>query len=101
MKQTISERTAIVRGWLAEMWPRRQKAAHVAQQYRLMLEMCPDAVADLMTFACAFDSTVGLSPDATLINTGKREVALHLITMSRLTPADLRHLEERTTDQNE
>lgn len=101
MKRSIPERVAIARVWISNLWPRRQKAAEVVQQYRRMFEMCPDAVTDLLTFLCAFDSTVGPTPEATLINTGKREGALHLITMSRLTPADLRHLQERTDQEND
>lgn len=100
MREFISARKAIVRAWLANNWPWRAKARDVARQYRAMFESCPDAVADMLNFCCAYDSTVGDTPDATLINTGKREAALHLITMSKLTPADLRHLEERT-DQHE
>lgn len=100
MREYISSRKAIVRGWLANNWPRRSKAREVARQYRAMLESCPDAVADLLNFCCAYDSTMGETPDATLVNTGKREAALHLINMSKIEPADLRQLEERT-DQNE
>lgn len=97
---SISAAKAVLRDWLAQNWPKRSKARDVARQYRAMFESCPDAVADLLNFACAYDSTIGETADDTLINTGKREVALHLIAMSRTTPEDLRHLQERT-DQHE
>jgi hypothetical protein len=93
--EIVSAAKATVRTWLGQYWPERARARELARQYRAMFESCPDAVADLLTFGCYFDSTVGETPDATLINTGKRELALHLIAMSRITPADLRHLQER------
>jgi hypothetical protein len=92
----ISAAQAILRTWLANRYATRGQAREVARQYRAMFESCPAAVADLLTFCCAFDSTIGETQDATLVNTGKREAALHLQNMARLTPDDLRHLQERT-----
>lgn len=94
--EIISAAKATVRAWVTQYWPNRAKARDVARQYRAMFESCPDAVADLLTMGCFYDSTIGDTSDATLINTGKRELALHLISMSKLTPADLRHLQDRT-----
>lgn len=96
MIERVNAAKLVVRAWLSSFWPTRGEAREVARQYRAMLESCPAAVADLLRAGCYFDSTVGDTPDATLINTGKRELALHLINMSRISPEDLRHLQERT-----
>lgn len=92
----ISAAVAVARQWLADNWYYRDRAREVMRQYRAMQESCPLALADILNFACAFSSTEMGDAYATGVATGKREVALHLQTMMKLTPEDLRHLQERT-----
>jgi hypothetical protein len=92
----ISEARAVVLGWLEEMWGGRRRAARVADQYRMMVSRHPDALADLACFCCAHDTTyVQGDRDLTLINTGKREVFLHIQNAAGLTSRDLKLLKDR------
>lgn len=90
----ISEASAAARVWLSQYWPK--KARTVLQEYAAARTEYPLMFADMARAGCAFDSTIGPTPDMTLINTGKRELWLHIATMTNLDADDLRAIEQET-----
>jgi hypothetical protein len=68
----------------------------VAREYAAAREQFPLMFADMARAGCAFDSTVGETAAATALNTGKRELWLHIARMTNLNADDLRSFEEET-----
>ncbi len=90
----VSPAAEAATAWVKSWWPRRAKA--VAQEYAEAFEQYPLMFADIARAGCAFDSTIGADKDTTLINTGKRELWLHIAAMTKLDPDDLGQLEQET-----
>lgn len=83
--------------WLQAWWGGKRQASEVVRQYQVFQQNCPLALADLLRFALAFDNTIDEdSQSRTAYNQGRREVALYLMQMMKLTPDDLALLEEQT-----
>lgn len=90
----ISEAVAAARIWLAQYWPK--KARTVLQEYAAAYEEYPLMFADMAHAGFAFASTRGATPEETLNNTGRRDLWLHIQTMTKLNADDLRSLEQET-----
>lgn len=90
----VSEAISLARLWLAQNWPKKKRT--VLQEYAAARAEYPLMFADMARYGCAFDSTIGPTPEITLINTGKRELWLHIATMTDLDADDLRAIEQET-----
>lgn len=81
--------------WITGLW-RPGIRKEVLRQYSAAREDLPLMVADLARVCCAFDSTIGATPEQTLILTGKREVWLDFCAKANLSPDDLGAIEQET-----
>jgi len=83
--------------WVKSWWPRRGRS--LVQDYHAAMAEYPLVFADIARAACAFDSTIGPDRDLTLVNTGKREVWLHIAAMGKLDADRLRSLEQEPDNE--
>lgn len=90
----VSPAAAAARAWLTSWWPKRART--VAQEYAAARDEYPLMFADMARAGCAFDSTIGPDRDTTLVNTGKRELWLHIAAMTEFDADSLRRLEQET-----
>lgn len=77
--------------WLRTRW-RGRKRQDLIGQYRSLAATCPLVVADVASRGFIYADLVGPTDRETWINIGRRQMALELLQLARMSPDDVREL---------